>query len=269
MKKVFTLLFAILTISILTAGLLGVEANAATSGKTGDCTWTLDDKGVLTIFGNGAMKDYYTITSNGPYSYPTPWGKSITKVVIENGVTSIGNWAFEDCSSLTSVNIGNGVTSIGSRAFYYCISLKEIYLPQSVTAIRENTFNGCTALTDIWYAGSKSDRDLITRESGNDALLSATWHFNTCAPDAHTYDNAEDLFCNVCGHERPPYTSGDLDGKEGVDMDDAIYLLFYTFYADDYPLNQPCDFDHDGDTDMDDAIYLLFHTFYAEDYPLQ
>ncbi|MBQ3075192.1 MAG: hypothetical protein IJC26_03905, partial [Clostridia bacterium] len=86
-------------------------------------------------------------------------------------------------------------------------------------------------------------------------------------PD-HIYDDAKDLICNECGFERPPYVPGDLDGVEGVDMDDAIYLLFYCSFAEEYPINQNADFDNSGEVDMDDAIYLLFYCSFPEDYPL-
>ena len=73
----------------------------------------------LTISGSGAMQDYST----------TPWGsyfEDIKAVVIEDGVTKIGNLAFYKCSSLKSVTIPNSVTSIGNFAFVYCSSLKYV-----------------------------------------------------------------------------------------------------------------------------------------------
>lgn len=78
--------------------------------------WELKN-GVLTISGNGAMKDY---------SHPWVGEGRIEKVIIENGVTSIGDWAFCDCSNLTTVTIPNSVTSIGKSAFLGCSSLTSI-----------------------------------------------------------------------------------------------------------------------------------------------
>ena len=68
-------------------------------------------------------------------------------------VTSIGNYAFRDCTSLTSVTIGDGVTSIGSYAFYGCTSLTSITIGNGVTSIGGNAFYGCTSLTSITIPG--------------------------------------------------------------------------------------------------------------------
>ena len=55
-------------------------------------------------------------------------GELVTDLVIPEGVTSIGKWAFYNCTSLTSVTIGNSVTSIGSDAFCDCSNLESVYI---------------------------------------------------------------------------------------------------------------------------------------------
>ncbi len=70
-------------------------------------------------------------------------------LTIPNGVTSIGNGAFNNCTSLTSINIPNGVTSIGNYAFYNCTSLTSINIPESVTSIGYCAFSNCNSLTSI------------------------------------------------------------------------------------------------------------------------
>ncbi len=64
------------------------------------------------------------------------------------------------------------------------------------------------------------------------------------------------------------YVTGDLNGDDVVDSDDSIYLLWYTYLPEDYPINQNADFNGDGNVDSDDSIYLLWHTYLPEDYPL-
>ena len=108
-------------------------------------TWTLDANGTLTISGTGTMKDYdYNNNPSPAYN-----NSNVKKIVIEDGVTSIGKSAFSDCSNLTSITIPNSVTSIGDFAFYYCTSLTTITIPDNVTSIGESAFRFCSSLTSI------------------------------------------------------------------------------------------------------------------------
>ena len=95
-------------------------------GESGTCgtnlTWELTNKGVLTIKGTGAMKNY-------SLSYDVPWyGKRVLEVIIENGVTSIGNYAFFSCSNLKEIIIPKNIVSIGSSVFDYCDRLENIFV---------------------------------------------------------------------------------------------------------------------------------------------
>ena len=75
--------------------------------------------------------------------------KSLSSIVIPNGVTSIGNDAFRWCSSLSSITLPSGITSIGDRAFSKCRSLSSIVLPSGVTSIGDSAFSGCFSLSSI------------------------------------------------------------------------------------------------------------------------
>ena len=119
------------------------------SGTCGsNLTWTLDDNGLLTIRGLGAMDDF---------SPRAPWDTAPASVVIENGVTGIGEYAFYGCSSLTSVTIPNGVTGIGEYAYYGCSSLTGITIPASVTSIGDHAFDSCGSLTVYCLQGSAAE----------------------------------------------------------------------------------------------------------------
>ena len=134
--KLFTLLLAIM------ASVSSLFAQSGTCGN--NLTWNLTN-GVLTISGTGDMTDYSSSSDIPWYSYRS----SIQYAVIGNGVTSIGKYAFESCSSLTSVTIPNSVTSIGHEAFYYCTGLTSITIPNSVTSIGSSALRGCNKLTNI------------------------------------------------------------------------------------------------------------------------
>ena len=111
----------------------------------GNLTWKLYEDGTLNISGTGAMKNY----NNTDNLSPVHMNSSVKKIVIEEGVTSIGNAAFSGCISLTNITIPDGVTSIGIMVFYNCTSLTSITIPDSVTSIGNSAFNSCTSLTSI------------------------------------------------------------------------------------------------------------------------
>ena len=82
------------------------------------------------------------------------YANTVEKIVIPSTVTSIGDYAFDYCTSLTSIKIPNSVTGIGDRAFSYCKSLTSIKIPNSVTSIGWRTFDYCTSLTSITIPNS-------------------------------------------------------------------------------------------------------------------
>ena len=114
-------------------------------------TWTLDADGKLTISGTRAMKDYSSSEGN---QSPVRKNSNVKKVVIEDGVTSIGSYAFASCNNLTSITISDSVTSIGNRAFVSCTSLTSITIPESVTNIEDYAFEWCSGLSNVTIPNS-------------------------------------------------------------------------------------------------------------------
>ena len=146
-KKLFTFLLAI----VASMGTLFAANNSGTCGAT--LTWSLNTStGVLTISGTGAMTNYNDINS------PAPWYNNnhlyITSIVLNDGITNIGNNAFYYCTNLTSVTIPNSVTSIGKRAFFNCKNLASVTIPNSVTSIGDEAFTGCIGLTSLTIPNS-------------------------------------------------------------------------------------------------------------------
>ena len=116
------------------------------SNKCGDnLYWTLQDS-TLTITGSGAMYDYSS-------SAPVPWTEfrsSIKSLILPEGLTSIGNYAFASCDALIAAAIPSSVKSIGNYAFHGCTSLSQLLIPNGVETIGDYAFYGCFALTTVY-----------------------------------------------------------------------------------------------------------------------
>ena len=132
------------------------SGNCGTTNHESEVTWELaftSTTGILTISGTGAMKDY-----GAPDDQPwKDYRSSITSVVIEDGVTSIGDYAFEGCNNanLTSVTIPASVTSIGGSAFSSCSSLSSVTIPvASLTYYGVSAFDDTAAGLKIYVPGS-------------------------------------------------------------------------------------------------------------------
>jgi hypothetical protein len=140
------------------------------SGVTGECTWTLagvSGNCTLTVSGNGAMADYYSVyepwygyhdnirrvviregvTAIGSYAFYQCY--YLTEVTIPNSVITVGNGAFAGCSDLTTVTGGNSVEIIGNDVFSGCRLTGTLIIPNSVTSIGSYAFYGCTGLATL------------------------------------------------------------------------------------------------------------------------
>jgi hypothetical protein len=140
---------------VLPTAMLAVQAEdeAPTSGSCGEnLTWTFDKStGTLTISGTGEITDYVDalqildeLEHAKEQGLLPPWYddcESITSIVIEDGVTHIGNGAFQSCYKATSLSIPGTVTSIGNWAFQLCTQVTSVTLPDSVTSIGDYAFS--------------------------------------------------------------------------------------------------------------------------------
>ena len=122
------------------------SGNCGTTGHESDVTWTLTSDDVMTISGTGAMANYSSFKPKAPWD---GYKASITSVVIESGVTRIGEFAFNQCTSLASVTIPTGVTNIGNSAFSGCTALETIILPAGVMTLGNNVFQNCIKLSSV------------------------------------------------------------------------------------------------------------------------
>ena len=121
------------------------SSNIVDTGKCGeDLIWTLYEDGLLSITGTGDMYDY-TLNSKPWENYKN----NITTLVLDEGITSIGDYAFFDCNKITgNLTIPDSVTSIGYRAFQRCSGLTgSLTIPNGVTSIGDDAFRNCKGFT--------------------------------------------------------------------------------------------------------------------------
>lgn len=139
---------------ILTHGPSGKCGTISNSEINDNLAWSLDlETGVLRIAGSGQMGNF----NSGTIPVAVPWANytsDICSVIIGEGITSIGNYAFVNCENLTNVSIPEGIESIGASAFTRCLSLESIDLPDGLTSIGTLAFSNCPLLTVISIPGS-------------------------------------------------------------------------------------------------------------------
>ena len=116
---------------------------------TGTCgknlSWKLNKQGIMTISGEGAMQNY-------TYKSEMPWyvcQNKIKSIVIEEGITTIGDYAFYGMTDSTEITIPEGVKTIGAYAFKNSTKIANVKLPGTLTKLGESAFYGCTSLKTI------------------------------------------------------------------------------------------------------------------------
>ena len=158
MKRLLTFLFTLCAITMaraqnvtLTSTTTTLEDGNAYHETSGSCgnnvTWNYDESTqTLTISGTGAMDNYSWPDFNQPWNYYLP---TMTTIIIEDSVTTIGHYAFSNATSLTTAVIGNDVTTVGSSSFEQCTSLVNITMGKNVEWIDYCAFQNCEALKEI------------------------------------------------------------------------------------------------------------------------
>lgn len=155
--------------------------------------WTLDNLGKLTIAGEGDMpmdEDYANV--------PPMWAlysRYISEIVVEKGITSISEHAFESFSGLNRVIIGPDVAIIGNGAFMGNASLTTVTVGNSVTSVGNYVFRGCEGLTNVYYGGTGAQWEQVSIGSGNEDLTSAQIHFMVCY--AHDSKGTNQIFSTL------------------------------------------------------------------------
>ena len=178
-------IFAVMLVMCLFLQILPAAYAANIGGSCGkNLTWSFDAaSGVLTISGSGEMADYKK-TASGDYNgdgtvggeifdtdipqtvSTAPWNKysgSITAVVLPEGLTSVGDYAFYGCDKLTEVVLPAGVAALGQAAFGDCVALTDLTVQGNVTDAASDAFTGCDSLENVTIEAGVStfDGDLL------------------------------------------------------------------------------------------------------------
>lgn len=161
---------------------------AKSSGTCGAGTWELTDDGILTISGKGNMPNY-----SYQENMLAPWDsqkETIHNVIIENGITRIGAYAFWYCNNLENIVLPNSITAIAYNAFTGCANLTNLKIPSGCTTLGDNAFNGCSALkklelpTTVTYIGHSCFRgcsSLLSISIPNGITEIKDWTFEGCS----------------------------------------------------------------------------------------
>lgn len=256
-----------------------VHYGGTSSTETGPCgeylTWKFDyTTDTLTISGKGEMLP----NTPAQFGYVSPWNNfndKIKSVIIEEGVTTIMDFAFSDCSALESVIIPNSVTVIGRSAFSECVSLTSVYLPNNVEKICSSAFYNCESLTDITIENPKCEILLrLTWEIDGDTTICNRYSDKAYFDGTiHGYLNSTAQEHAECfGHKFEAIDEtkmGDIDGDGIIDSSDATlvlieYSLLQTGGEPSFTSEQfnAADTNKDGIIDSTDASKIL--TYYAD-----
>ena len=133
------------------------------SGSCGtNLTWTLYDNNELVISGTGEMRDFYSNDGNAPwYNYRG----IIESVIINEGVTSIGAYAFQNCTALTLVELPDSLEHLGGYTFENCDSLISLKLPLNTKTVGFAVFRGCN-IDSLYFEGTINDWLQLDLSSG-------------------------------------------------------------------------------------------------------
>ena len=106
--------------------------------------WSIDEAGTLEISGSGPVEDFGSASE-------APWyGKTVKQVIVHEGITEIGSYAFRNCTRMTAATLPDSLKSLGVSAFEGCSALKTLTIGTGLQTIEEYAFQDCTALTGVY-----------------------------------------------------------------------------------------------------------------------
>lgn len=243
-------------------------ALAGNNGSIGEnLKWAFTDDGTLTISGTGEMEH---AEGNSGYA----WGTDnhtldrslIKKVVVEEGVTTLGEYIFWDCQNLTEVSLPKSLTALRKECFKSCPKLKEITLPDNITLIDESAFEECKALETVTFPKNLKEikakafhtcnlKKVDLSQTQVESIGMGAFAHNTQCEEVYLPKTLKTFFGNdegafgdcsslkkaVCLAVNPPQT---LDGGEdfingGINMNPVDWVDIFTGFDEEFKLEVP------------------------------
>lgn len=240
-------------------------ALAGNNGSIGEnLKWAFTDDGTLTISGTGEMEH-----ADGNSGYA--WGTDnhtldrslIKKVVVEGGVTTLGEYIFWDCQNLTEVSLPKSLTALKKECFKSCPKLKEITLPDNITLIDESAFEECKALETVTFPKNLKEikakafhtcnlKKVDLSQTQVESIGMGAFAHNTQCEEVYLPKTLKTFFGNdegafgdcsslkkaVCLAVNPPQT---LDGGEdfingGINMNPVDWVDIFTGFDEEFKL---------------------------------
>ncbi len=221
------------TVTITGVGLFSGEITIKVYSCGENLNWELDSAGKLTISGTGSIDSLSSPSKSPWYSA----AEDITSVVIEDGVTSIGDYTF-----------------------YYCSNLETVTIPVSVTEIGFCVFYGYSSITDVYYGGTEAQWNDIAIDTGNYTLTSATIHYAVADDNTDTDSEGDsDTNTDTDTDTKTTILMGDVNGDGTVNSVDALLTLRYSAGLTTLDPEQIFASDVNGDSKVNsvDALAML------------
>ena len=168
--------------------------------------WAVDD-GNLLIYGSGDMPDYEGEVA--PWREKDKNAKQVKAIYVDDGVSHVGEQAFQYCSYAKYAQIADSVESIGESAFYGCSKLKELILPEKMDRIAVSAFDHCSALKEVIIP----DGIEVIENATFNCCTSLEWVF---IPDS--VEEIEDSAFNACSSLKTVYYEGSWSQWEEIEI---------------------------------------------------
>ena len=236
---------------------LFINCNEAVSnivqGTDGNINYTINRKTkTVTLSGNGSMNNYYYTDRVGPSNFgeTAPWGDQaanalysgqyntdiIENIVIGNGITNIGAYAFGNFRNIRSVSIPSGITSIGHNAFEFCTSLPSFDIRNTnISSIEVEAFKMCTSMTSFYTRSGVSSIGVRAFESDTNLRMYGDWNW-------YSYTYADNNNIEYIG-KYAVYPKAGNTAKESVnpfagkDLSNGVTISFSQYCSNDLNWN--------------------------------